>query len=235
MTANRKHNPSNALAAPLCDRRLLAPTADPRVAQSAREGERGYTLVALLAAMTILALVMTTAAPRLQQQSQREREMESIARGEEVAEAIAVYTSLKQTPPTSMDQLIEGVEPFPGAFKKMMILRREAARDPLSSSGEWKLVRPNDKAFMEFQAALAKYNNGVLPQQYLYKSFTPPQAAITGLVDLKQEEEAPGGEDNEPNGAGAFIGVVSRSRRKSVLAYYGIERHDRWIFTPAYR
>ncbi|MDT7604929.1 MAG: hypothetical protein QOF61_2926, partial [Acidobacteriota bacterium] len=26
-----------------------------------------------------------------------------------------------------------------------------------------------------------------------------------------------------------------RSRRKSVLTYYGIERHDRWIFTPAYR
>ncbi|MCA1642010.1 MAG: hypothetical protein LC785_08685 [Acidobacteria bacterium] len=56
-----------------------------------------------------------------------------------------------------------------------------------------------------------------------------------GIVDLKKEEEAPGGEDNEPNGTGPFIGVVSRSRRKSVLTYYGIERHDRWIFTPAYR
>ena len=201
-----------------------------------RARERGYTLVALLAVMTILALVMTTAAPSLQQQGQREREREAIARGEEIAEAIAMYMALKQTPPTSMDQLVEGVEPFPGAFKKMMILRREAARDPLSSSGEWKLVRPNDKAFIEFQAALAKYNNGVLPQQAIYKSFTPPQAAVTGLVDLKNKtEEAPGGEDTEPNGAGPFIGVVSRSRRKSVLAYYDIQRHDRWIFTPAYR
>jgi type II secretory pathway pseudopilin PulG len=209
---------------------------DARKARLARAGERGYTLVALLAVMTILALLMTSAAPRLAQQSQRDREREAIARGEEVAEAIAVYTSLKQTPPTSMDQLLEGVEPFPGAFKKMMILRREAARDPLSSSGEWKLVRPNDRAFIDFQAAVAKYNNGVLPAQYLYKSFTPPPAAVTGLVDLKSDtEEAPGGEDNESNGAGAFIGVVSRSRRKSVLTYYGIERHDRWIFTPAYR
>jgi type II secretory pathway pseudopilin PulG len=234
MTANRKHHSTDMLDSRPRDRRP-ATTDNARDGVAPRAGERGYTLVALLAAMTILALVLTTAAPRLQQQSQRDRERESIARGEEIAEAIAVYTSLKQAPPTSIDQLIEGVEPFPGAFKKMMILRREAAIDPLSSSGEWKLVRPNDKAFVEFQAAVAKYNNGVLPQQFLYKSFTPPQAAITGLVDLKKEEEAPGGEDNEPNGAGAFLGVVSRSRRKSVLAYYGIERHDRWIFTPAYR
>ncbi|MFL6228519.1 MAG: type II secretion system protein [Pyrinomonadaceae bacterium] len=213
MTANRKHNPVDAHA-----------------------GERGYTLVALLAVMTILALLMTSAAPRLQQQAQRDREREAIARGEEVAEAIAVYTSLKQAPPTSMDQLLEGVEPFPGAFKKMMILRREAARDPLSEKGEWKLVRPNDRTFIDFQAAVAKYNNGVLPPQFIYKSFTPPQAAVTGIVDLKGDtEEAPGGEDTEPNGSGPFIGVVSRSRRKSVLAYYGIERHDRWVFTPAYR
>jgi type II secretory pathway pseudopilin PulG len=197
-------------------------------------GERGYALVALIAAMTILALVVATAAPSLQQQAQREREKESIARGEEVVEAIAAYTQSMQRLPNSMDDLVKGITP-PGSIKTIYILRREAARDPLSSSGEWKLVRANDRAFVDFQVAVAKYNGGVLPQQMIYKSFTPPQAAVTGLVDLKKEEEAPGGEDNEPNGTGPFIGVVSRSRRKSVLAYYGIERHDRWIFTPAYR
>ena len=38
-----------------------------------RRAERGYTLVALLALMTILALVMLSAAPSLRQQSLRER------------------------------------------------------------------------------------------------------------------------------------------------------------------
>ena len=199
-----------------------------------RRGERGYALVALIAACTILALVVATAAPSLQQQAQREREKESIARGEEIADAIATYTQLMGRLPASMDDLVKGITPI-GSIKTTYILRREAARDLLSSSGEWKLVRANDQAFIDFQAAVAKYNGGALPPQVIYKSFAAPQAAVTGLVDLKKKEEAPGGEDNEPNGTGPFIGVVSRSRRKSVLAYYGIERHDRWVFTPAYR
>jgi type II secretory pathway pseudopilin PulG len=196
--------------------------------------ERGYTLVALIAVCTILALALTAAAPRLQQQAQREREKESIARGEEVAEAIFLYGRAMGRLPNNMDELVKGITP-PGSIKTIQILRHEAATDPLSSSGEWKLVHANDRAFIEFQADLAKYNGGVLPQQFIYKGFTPPQAAVTGLVDLKQEEEPPGGEDTEANASGPFIGVVSRSRHKSVLAYYGIERHDRWIFTPAYR
>jgi type II secretory pathway pseudopilin PulG len=197
-------------------------------------GERGYALVALIAVCTILALALTAAAPRLAQQAQREREKESIARGEEVVDAIAAYTATMGRLPNSMDDLVKGITP-PGSIKTIYVLRREAAVDPLSSSGEWKLVRANDRAFIDFQAAVAKYNGGALPQQMIYRGFTPPQAAVTGLIDLKKEEEAPGGEDNEPNGTGPFIGVVSRSRRKSVLTYYGIERHDRWIFTPAYR
>jgi type II secretory pathway pseudopilin PulG len=201
-----------------------------------RAGERGYTLVALLAVCAILALMLMSAAPSLRQQAQRQREQEAIARGEEVAEAIYRYTQAMGHPPTSMDDLTKGVTP-PGSIKTVQILRREAAVDPLSSKGEWKLVRPNDKAFIEFQAAVAKYNNGVLPQQFIYKGFAAPQAAVTGLVNLddKDSDEPPGGEDNEANTSGPFIGVVSRSQRKSVLAYYGIERHDRWIFTPAYR
>ena len=199
-----------------------------------RGGERGYALVALIAVCTILALALTAVAPRLAQQAQREREKEAIARGEEIVDAIAAYTATMQRPPNSMDDLVKGITP-PGSIKTIYILRREAARDPLSSDGEWKLVRANDRAFIDFQVAVAKYNGGALPQQMIYKGFTPPPTNVTGIVDLKKEEEAPGGEDNEPNGTGPFIGVVSRSRRKSVLAYYGIERHDRWIFTPAYR
>jgi type II secretory pathway pseudopilin PulG len=217
-------------ASPETDARPLRTRGD------ARASERGYTLVALLAVCAILALMLTAAAPSMRQQAQREREKESIARGEEVAEAIYLYTQTMQHPPTSMDDLVKGVTP-PGTIKAVQILRREAAVDPLSSSGEWKLVRPGDKAFVEFQAAVAKYNGGVLPQQFIYRGFAAPQAQVTGLVDLnsKDADEPPGGEDTESNGSGPFIGVVSRSRRKSVLAYYGIERHDRWVFTPAYR
>ena len=50
--------------------------------------ERGYTLVALLAVMSLIALFALEAAPIARQQAQREREKEAIFRGQQVADAI---------------------------------------------------------------------------------------------------------------------------------------------------
>jgi type II secretory pathway pseudopilin PulG len=217
-----------------------------RRGDDARAGERGYTLVALLAVMTILALALTSAAPRLRQQSVRNLEREAIARGEEVAEAIALYQFAKGAPPKSMDELLEGVEPFPGAFKKIQILRKAAARDPLNNDGEWKLIRVNDRAFLDFKASVLKYNGGIPPATSArYKAFEQlgggqQGGLILGLDNDKNEErddpDAGCELDTSPNEtATPFIGVASRSRCPSVITYYGIARHDRWVFTPVYR
>ena len=197
--------------------------------------ERGYTLVALLALMTILAIVAMSAAPSLRQQSQRALEQEAIYRGEEVAEAIVLYTRLKGAPPTEMQQLLDGVDV---GIKKVHILRPSAAIDPLSKSGEWKLVHPSDKVLGEFQDRVMQYTNGVIPdtREPFFKQFA---RQITGLSDLKKDkDEAQGecGEDNDSNSSGGpFIGVVSRNRCPAVITYYGIERHDLWVFTPLFR
>jgi type II secretory pathway pseudopilin PulG len=206
----------------------------------ARAGERGFALVALLAVMFVLALAITAAAPAMRQQSMRELEKESIARGEEVVEAIAQFTRAMGRLPTSMDELVKGYTPPQGGFKTIYPLRKSAARDPLSSKGEWKLIHQTDRVFTDFSLEVIKYNGGTPPQPRLYRDFAQfGQQPAGGIVNLKtaddDEDDAPGGEDNEPNASGPFIGVASRSRRKSVLHYYGIERHDRWVFTPVYR
>ena len=210
-----------------------------------RAGERGYTLVALLAVMTILALALTAVAPRLRQQSLRNLEREAIARGEEVAEAIALYQLAKGTPPKSMNDLLEGVEPFPGAFKKIQILRKAAARDPLNNDGEWRLIRPDDRTFLDFKQSVLKYNGGIPPATSArYKAFEQAGMVAGGAIlgldndrdERRDEEDARCDLDTSPNEtATPFIGVASRSRCPSVIAYYGIERHDRWVFTPVYR
>src|SRR5437867_569233 len=90
--------------------------------------EEGYTLVALLAVMTVLALFALAAAPSIRQQAQREREIEAIYRGEQMAEAIRVYYSYQQSRvgpgdpalPTSVEKLLEGL---PSGTKKVQILR----------------------------------------------------------------------------------------------------------------
>ena len=230
--------PARETGAPRRARDRRAPR---RAAAAARAAERGYALVALLAVMAIIAIVVTSAAPRMQQQAQRELEKESIARGEEVAEAINIYFLAMGRLPTSMDDLLNGFTP-PGGIKTIYPLRKSAARDPLATTrdGEWKLVRQNDRVFADFIVAVTKYNGGTLPTAKIYTRFmgAAQQQGVTGLVDLKkdeEDEEPPGGEDNESNTSGPFIGVASRSRRKSVLHYYGVERHDRWVFTPLYR
>jgi type II secretory pathway pseudopilin PulG len=203
-----------------------------------RRGEEGYALVALLALMTILALMMISIAPNLRQQAQREREIEAITRGEEVAEAIRLYILEKRTLPTSMDQLLEGL---PRGTKKLQILRPSAAIDPLSSNGEWKLVRVTDASLTEFQRKVMLYNNGSLPrtrdETRVPEVYGLAIKRMSNLINTKSEDEdaAPGGEDDSENSSSPFIGVVSRSRRDAVINYYGIGRHDQWIFTPVFR
>jgi type II secretory pathway pseudopilin PulG len=195
--------------------------------------EAGYTLVALLALMTVLAISLTAAAPILKQQAQRERELEAIRRGEEVAEAIRMFYMQSNKLPTSMDELIEGVSKQ-GSTKKLQVLRASAARDPLTEEGEWRLIRPtaSNATWCNFVAALREYNDGapVEANEIFMKSGKLPQCGVTGLLG----SGGSGGIDTSDSGTGEFLGVASRSTQTSVVAYYGIEKHNEWIFTPAY-
>jgi type II secretory pathway pseudopilin PulG len=202
--------------------------------------ERGYTLVSLLALMSLLALFALAAAPNVRQQAQREREKEAIFRGEQVAEAIRSYYRFRgaagvNSLPTSMDQLIEGITP-PSRIKKLQILRPEAARDPLSSDGEWRLIGPTSQDFSRFVQSLTVYAGGVPPvprRDFGGLAGLIPQ--MTTILDTGSSGAAPGGENTSPDASGPFLGVASRSQRNSVITYYGIERHDHWVFTPLFR
>ena len=197
-----------------------------------RKPEDGYTLFALLAAMTAIAIMLAAAAPSLRQQSRRERELEAIRRGEEVAEAIRQFSlnSAPPRPPTSMKELLEGVN-RPGRTKKLQVLRASAARDPLTEDGEWRLIRATgtNAALCDFAAALTKLNNGIPVQPNQIAGLPLVQCSVSGL---------PGGAstimDDADGGTGPFIGVASRSRETAVVTYYGIEQHDAWVFTPLF-
>lgn len=189
-------------------------------------------LVALLAVMTIIALLLITAAPSVRQQTQRALEEEAIWRGEQVAEAIRLFAQAHGGQlPTSIEQLLEG---NPRGAKNVQILRPEAARDPLSSTGEWRLIPPNDPALIRFQVAVTTYAGGRTPQTRdpFIRRY---QVQVGNILDTGTTDEAPGGEESSTNSSGPFIGVASRSRRASIITYYGIERHDGWVFTPLFR
>ena len=196
--------------------------------------------------MTVLALFAMAVAPSVQQQMQREREQEAIFRGEQVANAIREYYIYRsrlvgganpQALPSSMDQLLDGV-PIPGGSKNRQILRPSAARDPLTIEGEWRYILPRSGALIDFQQSLMFYaNNQSLrtndPQIAPLQQLAVPTVIATGTLGALSGTRDQSSVDEDASGP--FVGVASRSKRDSVLTYYGIEREEQWIFTPLFR
>jgi len=216
------------------------------VSVASRGSQGGYTLVALLAMMTVLALFAMAAAPSLRQQAQREKEQEAIFRGEQVADAIRAYYRYRsgaargvgdQALPRSMDDLLDGV-PIPGGSKNRQILRPSAARDPLTPEGEWRFVLPRSQSLIEFQQSLLFYTDNIVPQTRDPQMAQLQQFAVPALVNVTNLGSASATSSTssaDDDASGPFVGVASRSKRASVLTYYGIEREDQWIFTPLFR
>jgi len=216
------------------------------ISSSQRRSEGGYTLVALLALMSVVALFAMAVAPRVAQQAQREREQEAIFRGEQVADAIRQYylnrLSVGRPPgdqalPTSMEELLTGL-PIPGGAKNRQILRRSAARDPLTLEGEWRFIGPRTQALVEFQQSILFYTGSFVPSPTVPQIVTLQQFAVPPLasaIHIGEKPESSSSSSADDVSSGPFVGVASRSRKDSVLTYYGIERHDQWIFTPLFR
>ncbi len=199
--------------------------------------ESGMTLMAILVFLTIFAFVLMAAAPSVQMDMQREKELESIRRGEEIAAAIHQYVRYYQGRklPQSLDELVEGL---PAGTRKVQILRPSATTDPLSADGRWRLIQPEPDVIARFAKRVQAFNNGVLPSspqptQY-YNRYTVVLANILN-TESEAETDDPDDEDVSVSDNVPFIGVASQSRRKSVLTYYGAENHSKWIFTPLFR
>jgi type II secretory pathway pseudopilin PulG len=189
-------------------------------------------MMAVMGMMTIFAIGLLAVAPSIQHEVQREKELEAIARGEEVANAIRQYVQFYggQRLPESMDDLLEGL---PQGTKKRQILRASAAVDPLSEDGKWRLIKPDPETIARFAQRVQEHNNGVLPSNpsNIFDRYTVVivNSVDTGSLD-DVDEDFDVVTDNQP-----FIGVASQSRATSIINYYGIERHSSWIFTPLFR
>jgi len=195
--------------------------------------QRGATLLAVMGMMTLFAIALLAIAPSVQYEVQREKELEAIRRGEEVANAIRQYVDFYrgQRLPESMEDLLEGL---PQGTKKRQILRPSAAVDPLSEDGKWRLIKPDPETLARFAKRVQDYNNGVLPGNPS-STLNRYTIIIVNSVNTETELEADDDEfevvtDNQP-----FIGVASQSRSGSVISYYGIDKHSNWVFTPLFR
>lgn len=201
-------------------------------------GQEGMSLIAVMAVMVLFAIGLLAVAPAVQQEVQREKELEAIRRGEEVAEAIRQYVTYYRGTkmPNSMDDLLEGL---PQGTKKRMILRPSAAVDPLSEDGKWQLVPINK--IKNFAARVQSYNNGLLPSsENVPQNISNQVGFLIVNVNTQTDDEIKASSDDTDETTFStentpFIGVVSQNTSSSVIAYYGLENHSKWIFTPLFR
>jgi type II secretory pathway pseudopilin PulG len=100
--------------------------------QMKRQEEEGFMLVGLIVAIFIILLVLGVAAPKVSQELKREREVETIHRGDQYVRAIRVFYR-------------KNGSMFPGSIEQLektnnVRFLRQRYLDPMTGKSDWKLI-----------------------------------------------------------------------------------------------
>jgi type II secretory pathway pseudopilin PulG len=166
-------------------------------------------MVALIVAMSIMAIMMTVALPTWHQMAQREKEAELIFRGQQYARAIGLFQK-KSGPgvlPPSIDALVEG-----------HYLRRKY-KDPITGG--------------DFDLLLAGATPGTPGASTANSTQQPgPGARSNTPAASGRSNMAPasGNSQSAPMGRGGVMGVASKSKDASIRIYNGRTHYNEWQF-----
>src|SRR5260221_12466088 len=102
-------------------------------ARSAKSGQRGYMLLALMLFLTLMLIAMAVEAPRIAQQIKRGKEEELVHRGKDYATAIKRFVHKNGGRyPRSVQQLEN---------KNHVRFLRQKYTDPNTGEADWKMDR----------------------------------------------------------------------------------------------
>jgi type II secretory pathway pseudopilin PulG len=96
-------------------------------------GSSGYSLIALMVAITVMMILMAAAVPSLRYVVKNDREEELLFRGGEIADAIVRYQRKHGSAyPASLEAMVQGR------------FLRKLYKDPMSKDGKWRLLRQGE-------------------------------------------------------------------------------------------
>jgi type II secretory pathway pseudopilin PulG len=96
-------------------------------------GSSGYSLIALMVAITVMMILMAAAVPSLRYVVKNDREEELLFRGGEIADAIIRYQRKHASAyPPSLEAMVQGR------------FLRKLYKDPMSKDGKWRLLRQGE-------------------------------------------------------------------------------------------
>ena len=194
--------------------------------------QRGYALLLVLFAGTLLLLAAVTIGPNLLTQGRREREEEMIWRGQQYVRGIKLFYRKAGRFPSSLEDLSKP--------KNGVRFLRKAYNDPMNvQDGSWRLiyVGPGGQLLgSSKQRSAALQFPGATPAA---QPATGPQSGQKGApLPGTQGEGASGAQTDQPGLAssdsaiigGSIIGVGSKVRRSSIMVYENGVRYSDWEF-----
>jgi type II secretory pathway pseudopilin PulG len=176
-------------------------------------------MVALLVAMTVMAIMMTAAMPAWHTMVQREKEAELVFRGEQIARAIGMYQQrFANAPAPSLDALVE-----------QRFLRRKY-KDPITND-DFQVLSAGTNLPGRTQTPTAAAGGLQQAQSAIQQTLDRARAAVT--------QARGGGAGAAAGGFGAVtggvVGVTSKSTQKSLRLYNNQDTYNQWIFMPVAR
>lgn len=174
-----------------------------------RRAAGGYTLVALLVAMTVATILIASVLPLASAQAQREKEAELVFRGLQYGEGIRVFRRRFGRYPNSLKEL---AEVKPRSVRKLW-------KDPMTKDGEWGIISVQGTPVTPGGGTGTGGGTGLRPAPTPTPRPTPrPDPRRTPL---------PG----EAGTTGPVVGVYSKSSAKGYRTWEGREAYNEWRFT----
>jgi hypothetical protein len=175
-------------------------------------------MAALLVAMGVIAVVLSTTLPVFSTMARREREAELIFRGQQYARAVTLFQrKYGNALPPSIDVLLNGPDRF----------LRKQYKDPITG-GDFQLVGPGSPELAEaVNSAPGQQQPGrggpqVVQQQQQQQQQQRQQQSGRGMTSTNPltQGTAPGG----------ILGVVSKSKDTSLRVYNNRSKYNEWVF-----
>ncbi len=219
-----------------------------------RRCERGYAMAALLVAMSVMAIMLSTAMPVYQTVARREREAELVFRGEQYARAIALFQRKygNQVPP-DVDVLIDQKflrkkykDPITGGdfqylgagspeLAQAMSTTPQQALDALRGRGAGATGGRGTPFGAGTTGAASRGTTQQQPStQSSFGRGTPLGAGGTvtsmGNRVTATPFTAAGQAASAQGGGGGILAVASKSTQTSLRLYNGKNKYNEWLF-----
>ena len=194
--------------------------------------QRGYALLLVLFAATLMLIAAVTIGPNLLTQGRREKEEEMIWRGQQYVRGIKLFYRKTGRFPSSLEDLTK-----PKGGLRFM---RQAYTDPMNvQDGSWRLIYVGPGGQL---IGSSKQRPGALQLPGAAPAAQPasgPQSSQKGApLPGTEGEEDSGAQTGQPGSAssgpaiigGNIIGVGSKVRRPSIMVYENGVRYSDWEF-----